>query len=104
MWYGDYLATRGMFDDSIKNFNIALKLDPFDQAAKFIKAGTLLHAERYDERSIQTKKYIELFPNNPRGPRILYSIYLRKGMEREAMDNGGYNGKIRSLRRRNSGS
>jgi tetratricopeptide (TPR) repeat protein len=85
-WYADYFATRAMFDDSIKHFDIALKLDPFDVATNYMKVSTLLHAEKYDEALIQTKKFMELFPDNPRGPGRLFAIYLRKGMEREAVE------------------
>ncbi|MDH3492151.1 MAG: protein kinase, partial [Acidobacteriota bacterium] len=85
-WYADYLANKGMFDESLKNFDKALKLDPFDEVTNYQKTSTLINAEKYDEAMIQAKKYIELFPDNPRGPGFLFAIYLRKGMEREAME------------------
>ncbi|NNE98057.1 MAG: protein kinase [Pyrinomonadaceae bacterium] len=85
-WYADYLASKGMFDEALKNFDKALELDPFDQVANFMKVGILIRMEKYDEALSQAKKYIELFPDNPRGPGLLSTIYLRKGMEPNAIE------------------
>ncbi len=89
-WYADYLATKGMFDDSIKNFDIALKLDPFDQVTNYMKAGTLFHAEKYDEAISQTKKFIELFPESPFGTELSLSASIwEKGWNAKPWSNGG---------------
>ncbi len=86
MWYADCLGTKGMFDEAIKNFAIALKLDPFDQVANYMTTANLMHAEKYDEAISQAKKMNELFPESPLGHQFLSVVYLRREMEREAME------------------
>ena len=86
MWYADCLGTKGMFDEAIKNYAIALKLDPFDQVTNYMTTANLLHAKKYDEAIGQAKKFIELFPESRLGQQFLFVIYLWKGMEPEAME------------------
>ncbi|NNE99234.1 MAG: protein kinase, partial [Pyrinomonadaceae bacterium] len=86
MWYADCLGTKGMFDEAIRNYAIALKLDPFDQVANYMTTGNLIHAEKYDEAISQAKKMNELFPESPLGHQFLSVVYLRREMEREGME------------------
>jgi tetratricopeptide (TPR) repeat protein len=85
-WYGDLLSTKGMFEEGLQQYDKALELDPFNLSTLDTKARTLGAAERLDEAIRQSKKIIELFPEQGFTHFFLSSIYRKKEMEREAIE------------------
>ena len=99
MWYADCLGTKGMFDEAIKNYDIALKLDPFDQVTNYMTTANLFHAEKYDEAISQAKKMIELFPESRLGPTFsLQHLFEKRDGTRSHGATVDHAGKSRSLR------
>ena len=90
-WYANYLATRGFYNDSLKEYEKALELDPFDEVTNFNKVAMeriLFSTKKKDYGAIsQTKKLIELFPESTLLDPI-YSTRLiwEKAWNQEAME------------------
>ena len=62
-WYGDYLARRGRFDESVAAHTRALELDPLSLVASSTLGMGLYMARRYDESIAQLQKTLDMDAN-----------------------------------------
>jgi tetratricopeptide (TPR) repeat protein len=79
LWYGNYLAQAGRFDESISEMNTAQSLDPLSPVLGSLAASPLLGSRRYDKAIEQLHKVQELDPNLPLPRMFLQQAYEGKG-------------------------
>lgn len=84
-WYAEFLAMQGRFDESFREYDVALALDPLSLAIMTDRAFNYFYAEQPD-RAIKELKKIELInPNYQRTYEYLYYAYQEKDMFEEAL-------------------
>jgi serine/threonine protein kinase/Flp pilus assembly protein TadD len=79
LWYGNYLAQAGRFDESIAEMNTAQSLDPLSPFLGSLAATPLLGSRRYDKAIEQLHKVQEFDPNLPLPHMFLQQAYEGKG-------------------------
>jgi tetratricopeptide (TPR) repeat protein len=79
LWYGNYLAQAGRFDESIAEMNTAQSLDPLSPILGSLAATPLLGSRQYDKAIEQLHKVQELDPNLPLPRIFLQQAYEGKG-------------------------
>jgi serine/threonine protein kinase/tetratricopeptide (TPR) repeat protein len=79
LWYGNYLAQAGRFDESITEMNTARSLDPLSPVLGSLAATPLLGSRQYDKAIEQLHKVQELDANSPVTHIFLQQAYERKG-------------------------
>ena len=79
LWYGNYLAQAGRFDESISEMNTAQSLDPLSPVLGSLAATPLLGSRQYDKAIEQLHKVKELDPNLPLPRMFLQQAYEGKG-------------------------
>jgi|HubBroStandDraft_6_1064221.scaffolds.fasta_scaffold00244_18 serine/threonine protein kinase/tetratricopeptide (TPR) repeat protein len=79
LWYGNYLAQAGRFDESIAEMNTAQSLDPLSPFLGSLAATPLLGSRQYDKAIEQLHKVQELDPNSPLPRIFLQQAYEGKG-------------------------
>jgi eukaryotic-like serine/threonine-protein kinase len=79
LWYGNYLAQAGRFDESITEMNTARSLDPLSPVLGSLAATPLLGSRQYDKAIEQLHKVQELDPNLPLPRMFLQQAYEGKG-------------------------
>ncbi|MDH3492150.1 MAG: protein kinase [Acidobacteriota bacterium] len=78
-WYAENLMYLGKTEESLKEMDIALKLDPLSPIINHGKSYVLECADRYDEAIAQAEKTIELFPELEKTRGNLSRQYFAKG-------------------------
>jgi len=84
-WYGEFLVTRGRFDESFAEYQRALELDPLSLAISTDLGQAYSYARQYDRAIEYLKKLIEMDPNYVRTHFYLAQVYEEKGMFEEAI-------------------
>jgi len=84
-WYGEFLVTRGRFDESFAEYQRALELDPLSLAISTDLGQAYYYARQYDRAIEYLKKLIEMDPNYVRTHFYLAQVYEEKGMFEEAI-------------------
>jgi serine/threonine protein kinase/tetratricopeptide (TPR) repeat protein len=79
LWYGNYLAQAGRFDESISEMNTAQSLDPLSPVVGSLAVTPLLGSRQYDKAIEQLHKVQELDPNSPLPRMFLQQAYEGKG-------------------------
>jgi serine/threonine protein kinase/tetratricopeptide (TPR) repeat protein len=79
LWYGNYLAQAGRFDESITEMNTAQSLDPLSPVLGSLIATPLLGSRQYDKAIEQLHKAQELDPNLSLPRIFLQQAYEGKG-------------------------
>jgi len=79
LWYGNYLAQAGRFDESITEMNTAQRLDPLSPVLGSLVATPLLGSRQYDKAIEQLHKAQELDTNLPLARIFLQQAYEGKG-------------------------
>jgi serine/threonine-protein kinase len=85
-WYAENLMYMGKTEESLKEIDIALKLDPLSPIINHSKSWVLECADRYDEAIAQAEKTIELFPELQKTRGNLSRLYFVKGKYDEAAE------------------
>ena len=86
LYYGDYLANVGRFEQAIAEFQRSLELEPVSLPNNWEYRECLFLARRYDEAIAQGKKTIELDANFLSLHFGLAYAYWGKGMHREGVE------------------
>ena len=84
-WYADYLTAMGRFDEALAEIRRARELDPFSLFINWNVGRILYFARRYDEALTELRRTLEMDQNFMRTHVYLESIYLKKGMNDEAL-------------------
>ncbi len=84
-WYGEFLDTRGRFDESFAEYQRALELDPLSLAISTALGTAYYDARQYDRAIEYFKELIEMDPNYVRTHFYLAQVYEEKGMFEEAI-------------------
>ena len=79
LWYGNYLAQAGRFDESIAEMNTVQSLDPLSPVLVSLIATPLLGSRQYDKAIEQLHKAQELDPNLSLPRIFLQQAYEGKG-------------------------
>jgi TolB-like protein/Flp pilus assembly protein TadD len=84
-WYGEFLTTRGRFDEAFTEYQRALELDPLSLAISTDLGNAYYNARQYDRAIDHLKKLIEIDPTYVRTHFYLAQVYQDKGMFDEAV-------------------
>jgi serine/threonine protein kinase/Tfp pilus assembly protein PilF len=84
-WRGEFLASKGLFDESFVEYRRALELDPLSLAIGTDLGLAYYYARQYDRAIEYLKKLIEMDPNYVRTHIYLAQVYEEKGMFEEAI-------------------
>jgi len=84
-WYGEFLATRGRFEEAFAEYQRALELDPLSLAVSTDLGNAYYNARQSDRAIDHLKKLIEIDPSYVRTHFYLAQIYEDKGMFDEAI-------------------
>jgi DNA-binding winged helix-turn-helix (wHTH) protein/TolB-like protein/tetratricopeptide (TPR) repeat protein len=84
-WYSSFLASRGRFDDAIREANRALELDYLSPATSTHVGSVLYQARRYPEAIGVLQKTLDMEPNFITARIYLGLCYLMQGRRDEAM-------------------
>jgi DNA-binding winged helix-turn-helix (wHTH) protein/TolB-like protein len=83
-WYGEYLGLMGRHDESIRELQTALELDPLSLAINSDLGAAYHNARRYDEAIEQLRKTVAMDPKFPLARLFLGMAYKHKGMQEQA--------------------
>jgi serine/threonine-protein kinase len=84
-WYGDFLAGRGRFDESLREMSEAHRLDPLSLQIGSELAWVYLLQHRHAEAEATMRQVLALDPNFPQGLFILGQIQIQQGKAKEAV-------------------
>jgi TolB-like protein/Tfp pilus assembly protein PilF len=84
-WYGDFLAGRGRLEESVREMERALALDPLSRIIGTELGWVYYLMRRNDEAEAQTRRTLALDPNYPHGSLILGLVFMAKGQYAEAI-------------------
>jgi TolB-like protein/Tfp pilus assembly protein PilF/DNA-binding winged helix-turn-helix (wHTH) protein len=83
-WYGEFLAFQGRFDESLREIDRALLLDPLSLIIATDR-GVILYYSRQDDRALdQLRSVFDREPNFPRA-HVVIGVYVEKGLFKEAI-------------------
>lgn len=85
-WYAQLLLYSGRTEDALKEFSLAIDLDPVSQAVLLDKGFLYYYIREFDQAIELAKKVKELDPDFASSHRLLSLVYTEKGMFREAME------------------
>ncbi len=85
-WYGEYLLATGHFDESRKNLERAIEIDPVSPIILNTLASLYEFQDDYDKEIELAKKVLEIEPNFAFAYFYLGLGYERKGMDAEAAE------------------
>ncbi|HQU82492.1 MAG TPA: winged helix-turn-helix domain-containing protein [Pyrinomonadaceae bacterium] len=83
-WYAEFLAMQGRFEESFREYDAALALDPLSFAIMSDRAFNYYYAEKYDQAIEELKKIEQISPDFQRTYYYLYFVYQEKAMFEEA--------------------
>jgi eukaryotic-like serine/threonine-protein kinase len=84
-WYGDFLAGRGRLEESVREMERALALDPLSRIIGTELGWVYYLVRRNHEAEAQVRRTLALDPNYPHGSLILGLVFLAEGKYREAI-------------------
>jgi DNA-binding winged helix-turn-helix (wHTH) protein/TolB-like protein len=85
-WYAEFLGMQGRFEESFKEYDRAMALDPLSLPIRTDMALNYYYARNYDAAIENLNKAKELDPNYVRTYDFLNLAYREKGMFAEAAD------------------
>jgi serine/threonine protein kinase len=84
--YGQFLMMIGHVEEALIHSERAVGLDPFNTLLHLWYASVLYSQRRYDEAIAAAREALRIQPDFPLAMGILWSVYEKKGMEREAFE------------------
>ncbi|HJR51141.1 MAG TPA: tetratricopeptide repeat protein, partial [Gemmatimonadales bacterium] len=84
-WYADFLAGRGRLEESVREMERALALDPLSRIIGTELGWVYYLMRRNDEAEAQTRRTLALDPNYPHGSLILGLVFMAQGRYAEAI-------------------
>jgi TolB-like protein/Tfp pilus assembly protein PilF/tRNA A-37 threonylcarbamoyl transferase component Bud32 len=85
-WYAEFLTAMGRFEEALAEIRRARELDPLSLIINSFESYVLLYARQYDKAIEQCRKTLELDPNYGVALDVLGFAYLKKGMDKEAIE------------------
>ena len=85
-WYGDFLAGRGRWEESLREIEKAHELDPLSRIIGVELAWAYAGLHRFAEADSAIQRVLQLDPNFPHASMIKGQIRLGEGRPREAVD------------------
>jgi serine/threonine-protein kinase len=85
-WYGNFLWGRGRLDESLREMQLAHRLDPLSLIISSELGATYYLMRRYGEAEAQLRETLALSPNYPHGLYVIGQVYLQQHRYREAID------------------
>ena len=85
-WYGDFLAGRGRWEESLREMERAHELDPLSRIIGVELAWAYNSLHRFAEADSAVQQVLRLDPNFAHASMILGQIRMAEGRPREAVD------------------
>jgi TolB-like protein/Tfp pilus assembly protein PilF len=84
-WYALYLSGRGRYDEALAEMGHARQLDPLSVIIQSDVGFVYYQARQYDQAILEYREALELDPTFEVAHGMLSGLYLKKGMEAEAV-------------------
>ena len=84
-WYGNFMWSRGRFDEGLRQMDIAHRLDPLSRIIATETAQTCYLMRRYDEAEKRLKETLDLDPNYPHALYIIGLVHSQQHRYSEAI-------------------
>jgi tetratricopeptide (TPR) repeat protein len=85
-WYGDFLWGRGRLEESLREMQLAHRLDPLSLVIGSELGATHYMMRRFGEAEAQLRETLALSPNYAHGLYLIGLVYLQQRRYREAID------------------
>jgi TolB-like protein/Tfp pilus assembly protein PilF len=85
-WYAEYLSWQGRFQEALAESESARRLDPLSLIIATDHGAVYYYARQYDRAIAMARAVLEMDPNFPRAPGLLFNAYVQEGRFAEALD------------------